>query len=99
QLFITHRTNQEILIIKINIKESAKERFRKIEPVNRKFNPGQPFEYQFTDNEYAKKFGDEERIGKLAGFFAVLAIIISCLGLFGLTSFVAEQRKKEIGVR
>ena len=46
-----------------------------------------------------KNFGDEERIGKLASFFAILAIAISCLGLFGLTSFVAEQRKKEIGVR
>ena len=71
----------------------------KIEAVFKKFNPDQPFEYQFVDEEYAKKFGNEERIGKLAGFFAILAIIISCLGLFGLTSFVAEQRKKEIGVR
>ena len=71
----------------------------KIEPVFKKYNPEQPFEYQFVDDEYAKKFGDEERIGKLASFFAILAIIISCLGLFGLTSFVAEQRKKEIGVR
>jgi ABC-type antimicrobial peptide transport system permease subunit len=52
-----------------------------------------------VDEEYAKKFGDEERVGKLASFFAILAIAISCLGLFGLTSFVAEQRKKEIGVR
>ena len=63
------------------------------------FNPDQPFEYNFVDDDYAKKFGDEERVGKLASFFAVLAIFISCLGLFGLTSFVAEQRKKEIGVR
>jgi len=70
-----------------------------IEKVFKKFNPEQPFEYRFTDEEYAKKFGNEERIGKLAGFFAALAIAISCLGLFGLTSFVAEQRKKEIGVR
>jgi len=52
-----------------------------------------------VDEEYAKKFGDEERIGRLAGFFASLAVVISFLGLFGLTSFVAEQRKKEIGVR
>ena len=87
------------VIIKINPNASAKEALSKIEPIFRKFNPEQPFEYQFTDSEYAKKFGDEERIGKLASFFAMLAIIISCLGLFGLTSFVAEQRKKEIGVR
>lgn len=51
------------------------------------------------DVEYAQKFSDEERIGKLASFFAVLAIFISCLGISGLASFVAEQRTKEIGVR
>jgi putative ABC transport system permease protein len=87
------------VIIKIDPKASVKEALSKIGPVFRKFDPGQPFEYQFADSEYAKKFGDEVRIGKLASFFAILAIIISCLGLFGLTSFVAEQRKKEIGVR
>ncbi|HEX4849830.1 MAG TPA: FtsX-like permease family protein, partial [Puia sp.] len=53
----------------------------------------------FADEDYAKKFGNEVRIGKLAGFFAVLAIFISCLGLFGMASFMAEQRTKEIGVR
>ena len=61
--------------------------------------PSVPFRYKFADEEYAKKFGDEERIGKLASFFAILAIFISCLGLFGMASFVAEQRTKEIGVR
>ena len=54
---------------------------------------------RFNDEDYAKKFADEERVGKLATFFTILAIFISCLGLFGLASFVAEQRKKEIGVR
>ena len=88
-----------LVIIKIDPKATAKQALSKIEPIFRKFDPGQPFEYQFVDNEYAKKFGDEVRISKLASFFAILAIIISCLGLFGLTSFVAEQRKKEIGVR
>jgi ABC-type antimicrobial peptide transport system permease subunit len=51
------------------------------------------------DDEYAKKFSNEQRIVNLASFFAILAIFISCLGLFGLASFVAEQRTKEIGVR
>jgi putative ABC transport system permease protein len=88
-----------VAIIKINPAISAKDALSKIEPVFKKFNPDQPFEYQFVDEDYAKKFGNEERIGKLANFFAILAIAISCLGLFGLTSFVAEQRKKEIGVR
>jgi putative ABC transport system permease protein len=52
-----------------------------------------------VDETYAQKFGDEQRVGKLGGFFAALAIFISCLGLFGMASFVAEQRIKEIGVR
>src|SRR5206468_130339 len=58
-----------------------------------------PFDYKFVDEEYGLKFIAEERIGKLATFFAILAILISCMGLFGLASFVAEQRTKEIGVR
>lgn len=88
-----------VALLKIKAASSLKSALGKIETVFKKFNPEQPFEYQFIDDEYAKKFGDEERLSKLAGFFASLAIIISCLGLFGLTSFVAEQRKKEIGVR
>jgi len=86
-------------ILKLNPAVSAQDALRKIEPVYKKFNPDQPFEYSFIDTDYAKKFNDEERIGTLAGVFAGFAIIISCLGLFGLTSFVAEQRKKEVGVR
>src|SRR5579863_3034066 len=88
-----------VMILKLNPAVSANVALQKIEPVFKKFNPDQPFEYKFVDEEYAKKFGDEERVGRLAGFFASLAVLISCLGLFGLTSFVAEQRKKEIGVR
>jgi ABC-type antimicrobial peptide transport system permease subunit len=76
-----------------------REALAKVEPVFKKYNPGSPFEYKFVDEDYAKKFSDEERIGNLATFFAVLAIFISCLGLFGLASFVAEQRTKEIGIR
>jgi ABC-type antimicrobial peptide transport system permease subunit len=70
-----------------------------LEPVFKKFNPASPFIYHFTDDEYAQKFAAETRIGNLAAVFAGLAIFISCLGLFGLASFVAEQRSKEIGVR
>jgi ABC-type antimicrobial peptide transport system permease subunit len=71
----------------------------KIGKVFEKYNPSAPFDYKFIDEEYAQKFADEQRIGNLASFFATLAIFIACLGLFGLASFVAEQRKKEIGVR
>ncbi|MGZ3999057.1 MAG: ABC transporter permease, partial [Mucilaginibacter sp.] len=56
-------------------------------------------DYQFADDAYAKKFGNEERIGTLASVLAGLAIFISCLGLFGMASFMAEQRIKEIGIR
>jgi len=88
-------------IITIRIKPTApiQEALAKIGSVFKKYNPASPFDYQFTDENYAKKFSDEERIGKLASIFAILAIFISSLGLFGLASFVAEQRTKEIGVR
>ncbi len=71
----------------------------KIEAVFKQLIPSAPFEYKFADEEYARKFAAEERIGKLAAFFGSLAIVISCLGLFGLASFVAEQRTREIGIR
>jgi hypothetical protein len=70
-----------------------------IEPVFKKYNVGGPFDYQLVDQEYGRKFANEQRIGSLATIFAVLAIFISCLGLFGLVSFTAEQRGKEIGIR
>ncbi len=88
-----------VINIKLNPNQSASESLAKIEGVFRKFNPGSPFDYKFTDQQYALKFATEERIGKLATGFAILAILISCLGLFGLASFMAEQRTKEIGVR
>lgn len=86
-------------LLKLNPSITAKDAIAKIEPVFKKFSPDEPFEYHFVDEEYAKKFDNERRVEQLAGVFAVLAVVISCLGLFGLTSFVAEQRKKEIGVR
>lgn len=70
-----------------------------IEAVYKQYNPASPFIYHFNDDAYAEKFVTETRIGNLAGVFSGLAILISCLGLFGLASFVAEQRTKEIGVR
>jgi ABC-type antimicrobial peptide transport system permease subunit len=71
----------------------------KIAAVCKRYSPEEPFDYHFADEEYAHKFMDEERVGKLVGYFSVLAIFISCLGLFGMASFVAEQRTREIGVR
>ncbi len=63
------------------------------------YNPSFPFDYQFADTSYAAKFNLELLVGKLAALFAGLAILISCLGLFGLAAYMAEQRNKEIGIR
>ncbi|MBO9153572.1 ABC transporter permease [Chitinophaga sp. GCM10012297] len=88
-----------MIMVRIKPGVSIREGLNKIEPVFKKYNPGSPFVYKFTDDEYAAKFGNEERIASLTTFFSVLAIFISCLGLFGLASFVAEKRTKEIGIR
>jgi len=70
-----------------------------IDPIFKRHNATQPFNYSFVDDDFNKKFALENQVGKLAGIFAALAVFISCLGLFGLASFMAEQRIKEIGIR
>jgi putative ABC transport system permease protein len=85
--------------LKLNPDKSAHELVATIERVFKKIIPGVPFDYRFADESYAKKFASEVRIGKLTTVFSALAIFISCLGIFGLASFVAEQRTKEIGIR
>lgn len=91
----------EVSVVTVAIKQDVpvSDALSKIATVFKKYDPDAPFDYTFNDEDYAKKFVDEQRIGNLATFFTILAIFISCLGLFGLASFVAEQRKKEIGVR
>ena len=91
--------NVNFIIMKLNPQKSASESLAKIEAVFRKNTPAVPFEYKFASSEFTAKFAAEERIGKLSAVFAGLAIFISCLGLFGLTSFAAEQRTREIGIR
>jgi ABC-type antimicrobial peptide transport system permease subunit len=71
----------------------------KTEAIFKANNPGYPFEYRFLDEEFNQLFSTETLIGKLAGIFSVLAIFISCLGLFGLAAYTAEHRRKEIGIR
>jgi ABC-type antimicrobial peptide transport system permease subunit len=70
-----------------------------LERVYKEVNPAYPFTYQFSDEEFAKLYRNEQVVSKLADYFAFLAIFISCLGLFGLAAFSGEQRTKEIGVR
>lgn len=85
--------------IRLKANTSAHDAIDKIGAIFKKYDPSTPFEYSFADDDYAKKFNNEVRIGKLASSFAGLAVFISCLGLFGMASFTAEQRVKEIGVR
>jgi ABC-type antimicrobial peptide transport system permease subunit len=98
-IFFVDNNWANIITVKIKPTVAFPEALPKIAAVFKKYNPASPFDYHFADEEYAKKFSDEERIGKLASIFAILAIFISSLGLFGLASFVAEQKTKEIGVR
>ena len=85
--------------IRINPGVSAHAAIAAIAGVSKRYSPAVPFAYSFADEDYAKKFVTEERVGALARCFALLAIFISALGLFGMASFVAEQRIREIGVR
>ncbi|MEM1134613.1 MAG: ABC transporter permease [Bacteroidota bacterium] len=89
----------QIALFRFSPNISTQEALENIESVFKEYAPGVPFEYQFADQQYAKKFNNEVRIGKLSSTFAILAIFISCLGLFGLASFTAEKRTKEIGIR
>jgi len=98
-IFFVDNNWANIITVKMKPTARIQDALAKIGGVFKKYNPASPFDYHFTDETYAKKFSDEERIGKLASIFAILAIFISSLGLFGLASFVAEQRTKEIGVR
>ena len=87
--------------ISLRLKEGVKpqEALQVIEPVFKQFNPKYPFEYQFADQEFGKKFLTEELISKLTNIFAALAIFICCIGLAGLVSFTIEKRIREIGIR
>ena len=91
--------NMYNLIMKLSPQQNAKQSLSSIEQVLKKYTPSVPFDYKFVDEEFGSKFRAEERIGKLSSYFAILAVLISCLGLFGMASFVAEQRTKEIGIR
>lgn len=88
-----------VIHIKFNNVHSTLENLAKAETIFKKYNPEYPFNYEFVDQEYATKFNDQQRTEKLASLFTLLTILISCLGLFGLASYMAENRIKEIGVR
>ncbi len=87
------------LMIRINPQLAVHAAISKIQGVWKQYSPAEPLDFRFVDQEYQKKFADEQKIGTLAGIFSALAIFISCMGLFGMAAFVAEQRIKEIGIR
>ncbi|MDR2234242.1 MAG: ABC transporter permease [Tannerella sp.] len=85
--------------IKFNNRNSISDNLAKTEQVFNQYNPNYPFEYQFIDEEYARKYRNEQKVGTLVTWFAGLTIFISCLGLFALVAYMAETRRKEIGIR
>jgi predicted permease len=91
--------NYSFLAIRLRSGGNLSSRLAKVEAVMKANNPGFPFEYQFADEQFDRLFHGESRLGELAGVFAGLAILISCLGLFGLAAYTAERRTKELGIR
>jgi ABC-type antimicrobial peptide transport system permease subunit len=91
--------NSDYLLYRLSPNIKTHTAIEKLTKIFNKYSPNYPYQYWFVDQEYNSKFSEEVLVGKLAGIFAGLAIFISCLGLFGLAAFVAEQRTKEIGIR
>ncbi len=87
------------ITLRLNISQDLSESINTIESVFKKLNPTYPFEFRFADADFERKFSTINLISRLATIFASLAIIITCLGLFGLAAFTAEQRTKEVGIR
>ena len=98
-IFTINKDMGRVLTVRIRSNANVHQALGKIEEAFKNYSPSIPFSYKFVDEEYAKKFEAEELVGKLARLFSALAIFIGCLGLFGMASFIAEQRTKEIGVR
>ena len=97
--FLAPGNQNNDILIRVQPGRSMHEALGAIEGVLKKYNPESPFDYRFVDTDYAQKFSEEQRVASLARIFTALAIIISGLGLFGLSAYSAEQRTKEIGVR
>lgn len=98
-MFFNYHGDANFLYVRAKSGKPMSETLATIEKVMKIHNPAFPFEYQFVDDAFNARFKSEKLIGNLSQIFALIAIIISCLGLFGLAAYTAEQRKKEIGVR
>lgn len=98
-VILFNKENVSNFFIRLKPQADLKKSLAAIKPIAERYNPSLPFEYTFVDEEFSKKFTAESQVAKLAGMFASLAILISCMGLFGLAMFMAERRIKEIGIR
>lgn len=98
-LFAPSFNHESSILYRLSPGTHPQEAIPQLAGIFNRYNPAFPFEYEFADTAYAQKFQLEVLVGKLAGLFAGLAIFVSCLGLFGLAAFMAEQRRKEIGIR
>ncbi len=98
-IFMYEAKPQNVMMYRLSAGIKTQDAISALTAIFNKYNPAYPFTYTFADDSYAAKFTLEVLIGKLAGLFAALAIFISCLGLFGLAAYIAEQRTKEIGIR
>jgi hypothetical protein len=90
--------NGSYLLIRTQAGETSRA-LADLKRLTKQFNPNYPFQYHFADEEYDRMYRSEQQVSMLINYFGVLAIIISCLGLFGLAAFTAQQRTKEIGIR
>lgn len=97
--YLGAETEANFILIRMKPGSQLKASLGKIQAVFQQYVPSAPFDYKFVDEVFADKFRDEEQTGRLSLVFTVLAIFISCMGLFGMASFMAEQRIKEIGIR
>jgi ABC-type antimicrobial peptide transport system permease subunit len=96
--FLVYNPNSDQSLVKI---KAGKERetIAEIKKLFTEFNNGLAFNYTFLDDDFNKLYASEQRVSVLSRYFAVIAILISCLGLFGLAAFTAQKRQKEIGIR
>jgi ABC-type antimicrobial peptide transport system permease subunit len=97
--FCVNTPDASNMYVRLKPNANVETAIKKIEAVIKKDNPSYPFTYHFVDDQFNSMFQNEQLISKLSRVFAALAIIISCLGLFGLAAYTAERRTKEIGVR
>jgi ABC-type antimicrobial peptide transport system permease subunit len=97
--FYSDPKNTTQMYVKFKPQANIEKALAKVETIMKQYNPAYPFTFQFVDDQFNQMFMSEELISKLSRTFAVLAIFISCLGLFALASYATERRRKEIGVR